>query len=121
MISCDELCGGKWSTGAVRSVKGILPIALRARADGKTGLLVPADNAAEAAVVKGLTVIPIQNLREAASFLEGETPIAPAQDHIDGIFAQPHDEALDFAEGKWQESVKRALEIAPPGGDNLLP
>src|SRR6186997_1105350 len=59
-------------TGAVRSVKGILPIALRAKADGKTGLLVPAENAAEAAVVKGLNVIPIQNLREATGFLEGE-------------------------------------------------
>src|SRR5258708_9913469 len=51
-------------TGAIRSVRGILPIALRARADGLTGLLVPADNAAEAAVVAGLRVIPVQNLRE---------------------------------------------------------
>src|SRR5882672_4632794 len=76
-------------TGAVRSVKGILPIALRAKAEGKTGLLVPADNAAEAAVVKGLRVIPIQNLREAASFLEGEIEIPPVTLDIAGIFAQP--------------------------------
>src|SRR3989454_5289218 len=62
-------------TGAVRSVKGVLPIALRARAEGKTGVLVPAENAAEAAVVAGLRVIPIQNLREAASFLQGELKI----------------------------------------------
>src|SRR5882724_2759433 len=55
-------------TGAVRPVKGVLPIALRARAEGKVGVLVPADNAAEAAVVDGLKVFPIQNLREAASF-----------------------------------------------------
>src|ERR1041385_2975469 len=54
-------------TGAVRMVKGVLPMALRARAEGKSGILVPVDNAAEAAVVKGLQVIPIQNLREAAS------------------------------------------------------
>src|SRR3954469_16637313 len=53
-------------TGAVRSCKGVLPIAIRAKADGKTGILVPAENAAEAAVVKGLQVIPVQNLREAA-------------------------------------------------------
>src|SRR5437762_10560495 len=54
-------------TGGVRPVKGILPIAIQARANGKAGVLVPADNAAEAAVVAGLQVIPIQNLREAAS------------------------------------------------------
>src|SRR5579859_3899108 len=48
-------------TGAVRSVKGILPIAIRARAEGLTGLLVPSDNGAEAAVVAGLRVIPVQN------------------------------------------------------------
>ena len=55
-------------TGGVRSVKGVLPIALRAKADGKTGILVPAENAAEAAVVAGLNVIPVQNLRETAQF-----------------------------------------------------
>src|SRR6266481_6332202 len=54
--------------GAVRPVKGILPIALRARAEKKVGIFVPADNAPEAAVVSGLQVIPIHNLREAASF-----------------------------------------------------
>jgi len=66
-------------TGAVRPSRGILPIALRAKADGKTGILVPAENAAEAAVVSGLQVIPVQNLREAAQFLEGEIKIAPAK------------------------------------------
>ena len=49
--------------GAVRPVKGVLPIALRARADGRVGILVPPENAAEAAVVSGLQVIPVQNLR----------------------------------------------------------
>ena len=66
-------------TGAVRPVKGVLPVALRARAEGKTGVLVPADNAAEAAVVDGLAVIPIQNLREAASFLAGEITLKPTR------------------------------------------
>src|SRR5690348_15094885 len=63
-------------TGGVRSTKGILPIAIRAKADGKTGILVPAENAPEAAVVHGLQVIPVQNLREAAQFLEGEIKIS---------------------------------------------
>jgi len=72
-------------TGAVRSCKGILPVALRAQAEGKTGVLVPAENAAEAAVVAGLRVIPVQNLREAAQFLEGQIGIAP----VAGILNPP--------------------------------
>src|SRR5437762_7806041 len=56
--------------GAVRPVKGVLPIALRARADGRVGILVPTENAGEAAVVSGLNVIPVANLREATAFLE---------------------------------------------------
>jgi magnesium chelatase family protein len=106
--------------GAVRQGKDILPIALWAKAAGKTGILVPLENAAEAAVVAGLQVIPVQNLREAAQFLEGEIKIPPARVDTRKIFEQELDGEVDFSEVKGQENVKRALEIAAAGGHNIL-
>ena len=106
--------------GRTRPCRGILASARAAKAMGLRGLLVPIENAREAALVEGIEAIPIRCLDEAVGFLSGNKQIAPAPGLTSEEFAQYSRYDVDFAEVRGQEMAKRALMIAAAGGHNLL-
>ena len=107
--------------GEVRPVKGILPIAIEARKKGLKGLIVPMENAKEAAIVSDIDVIGISHLKEAVDYLEEVTRINPTiTETRDIFFSQQNDFELDFADVKGQENIKRGLEISAAGGHNVI-
>ncbi len=107
-------------TGAVRAVKGILPIALEARKAGRTRLIVPFENAREAAIVDGIEVFGVANLREAHELIAGDYALEPTRVNVPRLFAQHQRYDTDFSEVKGNQHVKRAIEVAVAGGHNLL-
>src|SRR6476620_5734237 len=106
--------------GRLRKIKGALSLALLARDQKMAGVILPEDNAREAALVEGVEVYPVATLSQAVSFLNEQLPLEPFELDGQAYQASKLAPALDFADVRGQEAVKRAITIAAAGSHNIL-
>jgi magnesium chelatase family protein len=107
--------------GTLRPIHGALVIALEAKAKGKRGILLPEENAREAAMVEGIEVYPMRSLQESVGFFAGEHRLLqPFRVDMHEVFSMEQRYTVDFSDVKGQESVKRSMEVAAAGGHNIL-
>ena len=107
--------------GSLQPIKGALPIAIKARELGFEGIIVPRQNALEAAVVNQIQVYGVENIKEVIEFFNGKQELTPTIVNTrEEFYAQQSSFDLDFADVKGQENVKRALEVAAAGGHNII-
>ncbi len=107
--------------GGLRPIKGALPIAIQARKENFKGLILPKQNAREAAIVSDLEVYGVENLREAVYFFQGQQTLkATVIDTREEFFYQQNKYDVDFSDVKGQENIKRALELTAAGGHNAI-
>lgn len=117
----DYLLLGELSMdGEIRPIKGALSIAVVAKQAGFRGVILPTDNANEAAVVDGIETYPMRSLKETIDFLQTTNSFHPHTINLAEVFSESGIYPLDFKDVKGQEHAKRALEVAAAGGHNLL-